>query len=92
MNTTYITFYYNPKTGLYARKTRKNERWGASDETFNWKAIERLPKPQRTKVQLLDLCEVNQRVEGVGRRRASRVHKGFYQYFLLKDLKEQENE
>lgn len=89
MSTVYVAYYYDPKTGLYARKTKQNNRYGAPFDKFQWKTIEALPKPQRTKIQLLDLCEEKQAVEGVGRRRKSLAHSGFYQYFLYKDVKEE---
>jgi hypothetical protein len=88
----YMVYYYNSKSGLYARKTKQNNRYGSPDSAYSWKRIEALPKKQRTKIQLLDLCEEKQAVEGVGRRRKSAAHIGFYQYFLYKDVKESEYE
>lgn len=77
-----IAYYYNKNTGLYARRTKKNEKRFAADFCFNWKHIEKLIPRHQTKLMVISLGEARTKIPGVGSWRISLVHKEMLCFFL----------
>lgn len=86
-----IKIFYNTKSGLYCRGTKKNTMRGAFDTDFNWKPLEKFYPRHQEKLKILAILEPAevfdsaQKLPGIGAARWSRFQNDLILYWLYDD-------